>query len=113
KANHFTYSGSVDAGKKLFWQEGNQKITMDSLTWTPMPSFQENYRFIIQGFEYQPDAIPFQKAEFHAAPAAASGLMDMHADLKSELALASADSKTEISQPTGTSRSQDATMTVT
>src|SRR5699024_4885566 len=113
KANHFTYSGSVDAGKKLFWQEGNQKITMDSLTWTPMPSFQENYRFIIQGFEYQPDAIPFQTAEFRASPAAGSDLMEIHAELKSELALVSADSKIELSQPTGTSRLQDARITVT
>src|SRR5699024_4717075 len=68
---------------------------------------------IFQGFEYQPDAIPFQKAEFHASPTTGSELMEIHVELKSELALVSADSKIEFRQPTGTSRLHDARITVT
>lgn len=32
------------------------------ITWTPPASFQDKYRFFIQGFGYKPEAIPFRKA---------------------------------------------------
>ncbi len=38
------------------------QFSLKDLTWNPTPSFSNKYRFFIQGFGYQADAIPFRHA---------------------------------------------------
>lgn len=72
----FTFSlpedfGIIKADTLLFDNTFKHNLEADSLagnasllgiTWTPPASFQDKYRFFIQGFGYKTDAIPFQKA---------------------------------------------------
>lgn len=37
-------------------------VELSGITWTPVSTFQEKYQFFIQGFGYQTDAIPLQRA---------------------------------------------------
>ncbi|NGP78033.1 hypothetical protein G3570_15395 [Balneolaceae bacterium YR4-1] len=48
-------------------KSGNESFSatasLKKLSWNPTDSFKNQYRFFIQGFGYEPDSIPFQKAK--------------------------------------------------
>ncbi|HLR31202.1 MAG TPA: hypothetical protein VK074_01850 [Fodinibius sp.] len=106
----FQYHGSVDAGNKNFWSQGRHEVTMDSLTWTPVETFQRNYGFFIKGFGYPADAIPFQSAYYQSSPAPQSDMLRVESTLKSELAQVSIDGFLDLQQPLGASRLEEATI---
>jgi len=108
----FQYHGSVDAGNTYFWSEGRYEVTMDSLTWTPVETFQRKYGFFIKGFGYPTDAIPFQSAYYQSSPLPQSDMLRIESKLKSGLALVSVDGSLDPQQPLGASRLEETTISV-
>lgn len=112
KANTFQYQGSIEPNNIDYWKEGVHEVTMDSLTWTPLASFQESYNFVIQGFGYAPDAIPFESASFTSRPDSASNRLYIHSELKAELAHVTAEGYLNPQQPFVKSQLEEADITV-
>ncbi|MCW9708540.1 hypothetical protein [Fodinibius salsisoli] len=112
KAQTFNYTGSIPAGEDSFWEEGTHEVSMDSLTVTPAVSFQNSYGFFIQGFGYATDAIPFQSAGFSSTPQPQPGVLQFTSNLKSELALVSAEGLLTLREPLGNSPLEETTVTV-
>ena len=113
KAQQFNYTGAVTAGNKKFWQQGTHSLSMDSLTWTPLKSFQETYGFFLQGFGYKTDGIPFHSLSFRSNPQPQPNTFQVHSELKSELALISADGSVKLQEPMGSSKLEGAKITIT
>lgn len=106
-AEEFRYFGSVPKGEQNFWINGQHEFAMDSLTWTPSKSFQNNYRFFIEGFGYSTDAIPFQSAQLHSQAKSQSDILEIESSVKSELALVSGSGLIELKKPFGDSELQN------
>lgn len=69
------------------------------ITWTPPASFQDRYRFFIQGFGYKTDGIPFQKASAEYSYESEINLLSLDKiDLQSELFSGSLSGDIEIDQ---------------
>lgn len=113
QVKEFQYSGTVEAGDRLFWREGRHEVIMDSLSWKPFEAFQNKYGFFIKGFGYATDTIPFQSARFQSTPQSQSGMLQVQTQLKSELALISADGFIDLQQPLGRSALENATLSIT
>ncbi len=113
QVKEFQYSGTVTAGDSLFWREGRHEVTMDSLRWKPFEAFQNKYGFFIKGFGYTTDAIPFQSARFQSTPQPQSGMLQVQSQLKSELALVSAEGVVDLQQPLGRSALENTTLSIT
>ncbi|GAA5523376.1 hypothetical protein LQ318_16380 [Aliifodinibius salicampi] len=112
KANTFQYQGSIESNNVDYWRQGVHEVTMDSLTWTPLASFQENYNFFIKGFGYAPDAIPFKSASFTSKPDSASNRLYIHSELKAELAQVTAKGYLDPQQSLAQSQLEEASITI-
>lgn len=112
KANTFQYQGSIGPNNIDYWRQGVHEVTMDSLTWTPLASFQENYNFVIKGFGYAPDAIPFKSANFTSKPDSASNRLYIHSELKAELAQVTAKGYLDPQQSLAQSQLEEASITI-
>lgn len=108
----FNYSGSVSAGDRSFWEEGRHEVDMDSLSWEPIEDFQTKYGFVIKGFGYATDAIPFQAARFQSSPGPQSDMLQIESELTSELALISANGSINLRQPFGASQLENTTISI-
>lgn len=102
-AKDFSYTGVIKAGKQNFWINGNHQFALDSLTWTPSPTFQSTYSFFIKGFGYDTDAIPFASAHLSCEPGTTAGNIHLESTIKSELALISASGIIQLRTPVGSS----------
>lgn len=58
KAGTFTSGHSFPAGSKAWWRQGEHRLRLDEILWTPPASFQKQYGFFIRGFGYETDRIP-------------------------------------------------------
>lgn len=108
KAQDLYYSGTISESQKNFWLNGSHNIRLDSLTWTPRESFQNKYNFIIKGFGYDTNAIPFEHAEFNSSPSSSADRLEISGRLKSELALLSTSGLILPDQPFGDSQIDEA-----
>lgn len=113
KAKEFRYSGNISAGQQHFWTNGNHQLAMDSLTWTPSESFQNTYRFFIEGFGYSSEAIPFQKAQLHSTPVPQSDVLKIESSVRSDLALFSGSGFVKLNNPIGNSALQKTKIRIT
>lgn len=110
----FTYSGSLSNDQQNFWTDGEHHFMLDSLIWTPSQSLQESYSFIIKGFGYDADAIPFQSAELRSQAASQDDdMLQIESSIRSELALLSGSGFLKIDDPMRNSELQNVTLTLT
>lgn len=105
-ADEFRYSGSISERQQNFWKNGSHQFSMDSLTWTPSKSFQENYSFFIKGFGYPVDEIPFQSVQLHSKSTSEADILRIESSIESELALLSSSGTIELKTPLGNSEFQ-------
>lgn len=113
-AETFTYSGSISSDQQSFWTGGQHQLALDSLIWTPSQPIQETYSFIIKGFGYDVNAIPFDSAELRSQPASQGDhMLQVDASARSELALLSGSGFLKIKDPMENSELQDMTLTLT
>ncbi len=112
KADTFRYQGSIEPNDIDYWKQGVHEVTMDSLTWTPLESFQENYNFVIKGFGYAPNAIPFKSASLTSRPDSTSNRLYIHSELKAELAHLTAKGYLDSRQPFTQSQLEETDITV-
>lgn len=113
EAANFTYTGTVESGKRELLPGASHKVQLDSLTWTPSEEFQKTYSFFIKGFGYATDAIPFDAAHLNAAPNSETGLLQIDARLESELARLSACGYLKLDEPLGNSQWHETQLTLT
>ncbi|HEX6983242.1 MAG TPA: hypothetical protein VF181_10820 [Balneolaceae bacterium] len=102
-ARNFSYSGMISEGKNSYWKGAIHQFSTDSLIWRPSESFQNTYRFFIQGFGYQSDAIPFQSLRFYSEPVSQKDTLHVKTRLQSELAQFLAKGFINLNKPIGSS----------
>lgn len=107
KAKQIHYSGSISESKSNFWLHGIHNIQLDSLIWTPSQSFQNKYSFIIKGFGYQANAIPFDHATVNSTSSSLGDTLAITGRLKSEPALISVSGGILPEQPFNNSQFDD------
>lgn len=112
KAKTLSYEGRVSKDKKNFWLNGNHQLSMDSLTWTPSKSFQNSYRFFIEGFGFPTDAIPFKYFRTQLEGASRPNTVNITTALKSNLFLLSGSGHIKLQEPFEHSQFQNTELTI-
>lgn len=112
-AETFIYSGSITDDQQSFWTDGQHQFALDSLIWTPSQSMQQTYSFIIKGFGYDTDAIPFESVELHSQAGTKNDMLQVESSIRSELALLSGSGFIKMNSPLENSELQDMTIRIT
>lgn len=84
KAETFNSEHSFPAKSTVWWQQGEHRMKLTRIIWTPPASFQEQYGFFIRGFDYETEQIPADSLRF-LLDSPATGPALASADLFTEL----------------------------